>query len=51
MAYYTRYEKLQKCYNDGTPFEPAEFKKGTNLCVEEYSSIEAYQNKSKPTTH
>ena len=33
MAYYTRYEKLQKCHYDGTPFEPAEFKKGTNLGV------------------
>ena len=28
MAYYTRYEKLQKCHSDGTPYEPAEYKKG-----------------------
>lgn len=39
MAYYTRYEKLQKYYKDGTAVEPAEYKKGTNLGVAEYSSI------------
>ena len=48
MAYYTRYEKLQKCHYDGTPFEPAEFKKGENLGVAEYSSIEECQNSSTP---
>lgn len=48
MAYYTRYEKLQKFYNDGTPFEPAEYKKGENLGVAEYSSIEECQNSSTP---
>ena len=48
MAYYTRYEKLQKCYNDGTPFEPAEFKKGENLGVAEYSSIEVCQGQPEP---
>ena len=48
MAYYTRYEKLQKCYKDGTAVEPAEYKKGTNLGVAEYSSIEVCQNSSTP---
>lgn len=48
MAYYTRYEKLQKCYKDGTPFVPAEYKKGENLGVAEYSSIEECQNSSTP---
>ena len=50
MAYYTRYEKLQKYYKDGTPFEPAEYKKGTNLGVAEYSSLEECQNSSTPPT-
>lgn len=43
MAYYTRYEKLQKYYKDGTAVEPAEYKKGANLGVAEYSSIEECQ--------
>ena len=48
MAYYTRYEKLQKYYKDGTAVEPAEYKKGTNLGVAEYSSIEECQGQPKP---
>ena len=50
MAQYTRYEKLQKYYKDGTPYEPAEYKKGKNLGVAEYSSIEECQNSSTPPT-
>lgn len=50
MAYYTRYEKLQKCHYDGTPFEPSEYKKGEKLGVAEYSSIEECQNSSTPPT-
>ena len=48
MAYYTRYEKLQKYYKDGIAVVPAEYKKGTNLGVAEYSSIEECQNSSTP---
>ena len=48
MAYYTRYEKLQKYYKDGTAVSPAEYKKGENLGVAEYSSIEECQNSSTP---
>ena len=48
MAYYTRYEKLQKCHYDGTPFEPAEYKKGEKLGVAEYSSIEECQGQPVP---
>ena len=48
MAYYTRYEKLQKYHNDGTPFEPAEYKKGENLGVAEYSSIEECEGQPEP---
>ena len=50
MAYYTRYEKLQKYYKDGTAVSPAEYKKGENLGVAEYSSIEECQNSSTPPT-
>lgn len=39
MAYYTRYEKLQKYYKDGTAATPAEYKKGENLGVAEYPYI------------
>lgn len=28
MKYYRRYQKLQKCYIDGTPVEPEEFMAG-----------------------
>ena len=48
MAYYTRYEKLQKCHSDGTPYEPAEYKKGEKLGVAEYSSIEECQGQPGP---
>ena len=48
MAYYTRYEKLQKYYKDGTAVVPAEYKKGTNLGVAEYSSIEECQGQPEP---
>ena len=48
MAYYTRYEKLQKCYKDGTAVEPAEYKKGANLGVAEYSSIEVCEGQPEP---
>lgn len=48
MAYYTRYEKLQKYYKDGTAVSPAEFKKGTNLGVAEYSSIEVCEGHPEP---
>ena len=48
MAYYTRYEKLQKYYKDGTAVEPAEYKKGENLGVAEYSSIEVCQGQPEP---
>ena len=48
MAYYTRYEKLQKYYKDGTAVEPAEYKKGTNLGVAEYSSIEVCEGQPEP---
>lgn len=51
MAYYTRYEKLQKCHYDGTPFEPAEFKKGENLGVAEYSSLEECQGQTEPVNY
>ena len=50
MAQYTRYEKLQKYYIDGTAVEPAEYKKGENLGVAEYSSLEECQNSSTPPT-
>lgn len=50
MAQYTRYEKLQKYYKDGTAVTPAEYKKGKNLGVAEYSSIEECQNSSTPPT-
>ena len=50
MAYYTRYEKLQKYYKDGTAVSPAEYKKGTNLGVAEYSSIEECQGQPEPPT-
>lgn len=39
MAYYTRYEKLQKYYKDGTAVSPAEYKKGTNLGAAKYPYI------------
>ena len=48
MAYYTRYEKLQKYYKDGTAVEPAVYKKGTNLGVAEYSSIEVCEGQPEP---
>ena len=48
MAYYTRYEKLQKYYKDGTAVEPAEYKKGANLGVAEYSSIEVCEGQPEP---
>ena len=51
MAQYTRYEKLQKYYKDGIAVEPAEYKKGKNLGVAEYSSIEECQNSSTPLTN
>lgn len=51
MAYYTRYEKLQKCHFDGTPFEPAEYKKGENLGVAEYSSIEECEGQPGPVNY
>ena len=50
MAYYTRYEKLQKYYKDGTAVSPAEFKKGENLGVAEYSSIEVCEGQPEPPT-
>lgn len=48
MAYYTRYEKLQKYYKDGTAVSPAEYKKGENLGVAEYSSIEVCEGQPEP---
>ena len=51
MAYYTRYEKLQKYYKDGTAVEPAEYKKGENLGVAEYSSIEECQGQPEPVNY
>ena len=48
MAYYTRYEKLQKYYKDGTAVEPAEYKKGAKLGVAEYSSIEECEGQPEP---
>ena len=48
MAYYTRYEKLQKYYKDGIAVVPAEYKKGANLGVAEYSSIEECQGQPEP---
>lgn len=51
MAYYTRYEKLQKYYKDGTAVEPAEYKKGTNLGVAEYSSIEVCEGQPEPVNY
>lgn len=50
MAQYTRYEKLQKYYKDGTAVVPAVYKKGKNLGVAEYSSLEECQNSSTPPT-
>lgn len=50
MAYYTRYEKLQKYYKDGTAVVPAEYKKGAKIGAAEYSSIEECQNSSTPST-
>ena len=41
MAYYTRYEKLQKCYKDGTPYEPAEYKKGPSIEQHWWPSLES----------
>ena len=46
MAYYTQYEKLQKYYKDGIAVVPAEYKKGTNLGVAEYSSLEECETHS-----
>lgn len=51
MPQYTRYEKLQKYYKDGTAVVPAEYKKGTNLGVAEYSSIEECQGQSEPVNY
>ena len=51
MAYYTRYEKLQKYYKDGTAVVPAEYKKGENLGVAEYSSIEECQGQPVPVNY
>ena len=48
MAQYTRYEKLQKYYKDGTAVSPAEYKKGANLGVAEYSSLEECQGQPVP---
>ena len=46
MAYYTQYEKLQKYYKDGIAVVPAEYKKGANLGVAEYSSLEECETDS-----
>lgn len=51
MAYYTRYEKLQKYYKDGTAVSPAEYKKGENLGVAEYSSIEVCEGQPEPVNY
>lgn len=51
MPQYTRYEKLQKYYKDGTAVSPAEYKKGKNLGVAEYSSIEVCEGQPEPVNY
>lgn len=40
MDIYNRYQKLQKYNKDGTPVEPAEYRKGIFVETNEYDSIE-----------